>query len=136
MRNSKIDKIKCKHRQRGKGWDEEFVSPTHVERVVQDPENDDERQRAVCKAIRSQLWTSVSLPTDAWWVHTFSRGKRCKNRPFSRSSMLITRSLLPAPEVTSTMSRLNAKGKNPMMANRYTRAHTNPIASGLYAVSN
>jgi len=64
-------------------------------------------------------------------LRTFSNGKRCKNRPVSTCCGSRTRSLCSTPEVTSTISRLNANGRKLTIASRYTKAHNRPIASGL-----
>jgi hypothetical protein len=111
------------------------VTPAHVKGVVQDAEDGHGGECSICKAVGSEL-VSVSRSSHAnvkQMDPTFSRGNRCKKRPFSSSPASTIRILSPAPNVAAAISRLKANGRKFTMAKRYTSADIRPIASGLYA---
>jgi hypothetical protein len=134
MSHSIVDEVEAQHRKRGKSWDEEFVSPAHIKGVVEDAEDGHGCQCAIRESVGCELASvsQASFVIVKQMDPTFSRGKRCRKRPFSSSSASMIRFLSPAPNVASAMSRLKANGKKFTIASRYTNAEIRPIASGLY----
>jgi hypothetical protein len=111
------------------------VPPSDIEEVIDDAEDDDSREGAICESVRCKLGLSEHTAKSGHDTLTFSRGNRCKNLPVSTTWASIMISLLPPPEVAATISCLKAKGRKAMIHKRYTRALTKPIISGLHTLS-